>query len=539
MKKIIYILIGICLGVFGCIHDETTGPHLDISDLSTTFEDSVIYITSTENLRLDAGSFIVQTDSNCPLEYTWSAGKITGWNTSTEFWQLDSMAELSHEQVLDYNFKELGRHLLRLKVVNQYTAYIQYFIVNVSSGFDEGIVLFSKNEAGNGMFSFLNSPKGIDTLLSMNAENFNYVTGEDDPYLNEDICDFIFYSGYTGYPDYGTQILYLLSRKNKQAYSVDEYTLHTIPSDMFKFSKTPECLTLHWHSGTTRTVYDLFAFTEDGDVISYCTKYQMEMPRMAFDSIHHWDRYSIGGGRMSSDSKNCGDILWLYDDEKSTLYGMYANDMQQASTPSGRINDYIGPKTFEGQEIVNVSYALNQQWGLAAPLNNDVYIITRDKEDPKKTQMHVWFFVPWGENFVKGFQSATYDRELKAGEELSLQKGVRVLPLHERAARFYHNGQKVFHWGKLQHVPLTSTPHGRYVFDIKQVNPNAEIVDINLYIDKKVNKYYVLIATYDPTSASDKKGSVYVVGAEDLSTVVAKYENVAYKPLNIYYKINQ
>ena len=74
MKKIIYILIGICLGVFGCIHDETTGPHLDISDLSTTFEDSVIYITSTENLRLDAGSFIVQTDSNCPLEYTWSAG---------------------------------------------------------------------------------------------------------------------------------------------------------------------------------------------------------------------------------------------------------------------------------------------------------------------------------------------------------------------------------------------------------------------------------------------------------------------------------
>ena len=297
MKKIIYILIGICLGVFGCIHDETTGPHLDISDLSTTFEDSVIYITSTENLRLDAGSFIVQTDSNCPLEYTWSAGKITGWNTSTKFWQLDSMSELSHEQVLDYNFKELGRHLLRLKVVNQYTAYIQYFIVNVSSGFDEGIVLFSKNEAGNGMFSFLNSPKGIDTLLSMNAENFNYVTGEDDPYLNEDICDFIFYSGYTGYPDYGTQILYLLSRKNKQAYSVDEYTLHTIPSDMFKFSKTPECLTLHWHS-TTSTVYDLFAFTEDGDVISYCTKYQMEMPRMAFDSIHHWDRYSIGGGRI-------------------------------------------------------------------------------------------------------------------------------------------------------------------------------------------------------------------------------------------------
>lgn len=70
---------------------------------------------------------------------------------------------------------------------------------------------------------------------------------------------------------------------------------------MFKFSKTPECLTLHWHSGTTRTVYDLFAFTEDGDVISYCTKYQMEMPRMAFDSIHHWDRYSIGGGRMSSE----------------------------------------------------------------------------------------------------------------------------------------------------------------------------------------------------------------------------------------------
>ena len=539
MKKIVYILIGMCLGIFGCINDETTGPHLEISEISTTLEDSLIFIESTASLNLDAGNFIVQTDPNCTLEYLWSAGKITGWNETSKFYNVDSLSVLSHEQVLNYKFKELGKYLLRLKVVNEYTAHIQYIVVNVSSGFDEGIVLFSKDETGNGMFSYLNSPKGIDTLLKMKPENFKYVTGEDDPYLNEDICDFIFYSGNMGYPDYGAQLLFLLSRKNKQAYRVNEYTLNTLPSDMFKFSKTPECLTMHWHSGNTRTVFDLFAFTEDGDVLSYCTKYQTEIPRAAFADIHHWDRYSVGGARMSGDSKQCGDILWLYNDESSTLYGMWANDLQKSSIPSRQVNDVIGPVTFEGQEIINVSYALSYRWGMMMATLHDIYIITREKQNPLKTHMHVYFSVAWGSNFIDGYQYADYSNDLNEGEELSIQKGAKILPLHERQAKFYHNGKKLFVWGQLQHVPLASAVHGKYTFDVKKLNPNAEIVDFNLYVGKKDGKHYVLIATYDPTSTSDKKGSVYVVDAADLSNVVAKYENVAYKPLKIYYKNNQ
>ena len=69
--------------------------------------------------------------------------------------------------------------------------------------------------------------------------------------------------------------------------------------------------------------------------------------------------------------------------------------------------------------------------------------------------------------------------------------------------------------------------------------PNAEVTDINFYVAKNSNKQYVLIALYNPDSDVDKKGSVYVVAADDLSNIVAKYENVAYKPLRIFYKYHE
>ena len=545
MKKIVYILIVLSLSLSGCLNDETTAAHIEISDLSSEMTDTILYATTTKPVILDATEFITQTDSNCPLDYVWSVGRIQSWNDYDKFHEVDSMVVISREAKLNHIFTTIDKRLLlRLQVTNQYTAHIQYWVVNVTSGFDQGIVLFSKNEEGKGMFSILNSPKGIDTLLVMKSDDFLYVTSENDPKLDEDIVDFVFYSGNKGYPDYNVQIAHILSKKNKEAYALDQYSFQTIPQGVFRFSKTPLCLTMHWHTGNTRELYDLFAFTEDGDVLSYCKKFKGEYSPMAFDTVKHWDRCGFGQSRMSENSKQCGDILWLYNDSTSTIYGMWAHDMQKSTSPvaSRRLNDYIGPKSFPGEEIINAAYGLGYRFGMGAPTMNDVFVYTRSKENPRQIYMHTWFSVGWGSNFINDFQYNNYVRpELAEGEEIALQKDSRILMLPERNAKYFHNGKKVFSMTGIAYPPLSSKPHSREVFDaaVATGQPNAEVTDINFYVAKNSNKQYVLIALYNPDSDVDKKGSVYVVAADDLSNIVAKYENVAYKPLRIFYKYHE
>lgn len=545
MKRIIYILLGLCLSLTGCLHDETTGAHLDISELSTTSEDSIFYITAAEPFVLDASKFIKQTMPDVPVEYTWSVGVIKGWNTTTKFWDIDSLSVVSNEPCLKYRFKILKKHLLRLKAVNKHMACIQYFIVDVGSSYDEGPVVFSQDEQGNGMFSYLNCPKGIDTLLTKTAADFKYVTGEDEPILNEDIVDFVFYSGNQRYPDYGNQFLYLLSKKNKTAYAIDHYSLHTIPDAVYKFSKTPLSLTLHWHDDIKNGEHDLFAFTEDGDVLSYCCKFNMEMEPTVFEDIPCWDRYSLGCSRTSGDSKQLADILWLYNDTTSTIYGMYAKDTQKSTHPVEwrRKNDYIGPYTFPNEEIINAYYGRNYQYGMQMPTYNDLFIITQEKNNPNKIWMNIWYGVSWGTNFINVSKepSARWPLDVPSGSKVALTKDSRVLSLPERDGKYFHNDKKVFCMTGIAWPPYESKAAGREVFDVTKENPNAEITDICLFVRNEKNtpnsdKHYVFVATYDPTSAEEKKGSIYVLAADDLSNVVAKYENVAYKPLNVFYK---
>ena len=70
-------------------------------------------------------------------------------------------------------------------------------------------------------------------------------------------------------------------------------------------------------------------------------------------------------------------------------------------------------------------------------------------------------------------------------------------------------------------------------FDVQSVNPNAEITCIAQDITNK----YVFVGVYDPNAQNERKGSVYVLDSFDL-TLVKKWDNVAYKPMDIYYKIH-
>ena len=132
MKKIVYILIVLSLSLSGCLNDETTAAHIEISDLSSEMTDTILYATTTKPVILDATEFITQTDPNCPLDYVWSVGRIQSWNDYDKFHEVDSMVVISREAKLNHIFTTIDKRLLlRLQVTNQYTAHIQYWVVNL------------------------------------------------------------------------------------------------------------------------------------------------------------------------------------------------------------------------------------------------------------------------------------------------------------------------------------------------------------------------------------------------------------------------
>ena len=65
------------------------------------------------------------------------------------------------------------------------------------------------------------------------------------------------------------------------------------------------------------------------------------------------------------------------------------------------------------------------------------------------------------------------------------------------------------------------------------MNPNAVITCMTQDITNK----YVFVGVYDPTAEGERKGSVYVLDSFDLS-LLKKWEHVAYKPMNMYYKLH-
>ena len=332
MRKLTVLIIWFwaMLGVVGCIDDQTTGPHIEISEITITMEDSLYFSSPNQRFVLDGNKMVSQTNPDLPLEFTWQGGlEIPTTNGGVT---VDSLKILSNEPVLEHAFRDFGTYRMRLKVSNGQMAEFKYFWVVVGSEFDEGLVVLSKNEAGEGMFSMLNTELKADKLLEKTEEDFLYLTAADAPVLKEDILDFNLCAGRAYYVP-RENYFYLLTRESG-AYYLDQYSLNPIGNPV-QFSKPAKMLSLHYHNPT----FDLFAFTEDGDVISHCLKYNMEISRAAFDSIHHWDRAKVLKMKIDPTWAKAAyrDVLLLMDDKTSTLYGMMLDESNKQK------NSWWGP----------------------------------------------------------------------------------------------------------------------------------------------------------------------------------------------------
>lgn len=518
MKEILYfVIVMLTLGVTSCLNDQTTGPHIDVSDIIISKEDTVLFPTVGVEFVFDPSSIISQTDPNCPLTYQWRGGKIVVDALTGKYNIEDSLKILSNEKVLKYTFNEMDPYYVRLQVTNKYGSTFQYFVTRPSSNFDEGVIMLSRNEGGEAMLSILNSHTDEEELLQKETDDFWILTSKDRAYLNDDIVDMAFCAGRGDYDINKDNYMYLLSKKNSQAYYLDHRSLMVI-NDMYKFSKVPQKLGLFYHK---MAGFDLFTYCEDGDVFAFCALFGTEVERVAHGDIHHWDRCGKIQLRSGIEmARTFRDVLLLYDDVTSTVYGLMTQDFYG--------NDrYIGPKEFPGENVINIGF-LETNVG-----KYDFYVVLQNKENPSKITVQKFSDVYYGYNIFQKSATLVYSYELPENEDLSIMKESNIYNSYQHRSMLYNNKYQVFSWtpGNTNEPRLPSVNTATVSFDVRNVNPNAEITCMTIDVSNR----YLFVGVYDPVATEDRKGSLYVLDAFSLE-LVKKYENIAWNPVSLYYK---
>lgn len=521
MKRIVYCVMIVLAGCLtSCLNDQTTGPHIDVSDIAIEKTDTVLYPMLGEEFVFDPSKWISQTYDKYELSYQWRMGKIVV--DDTEMLIQDSLKMISNDVVFKYTFTDLDAYHLRLKVSNEFGSTYQYFLVKPVSKFDEGIIMLSRNDGGQAMLSMVNTNTDELELWKKETSDFWFVTSEDMPLLNDDIVDLALIAGRGDYNVNRNNYLYLLSRKNSTAYYLDHRTMDVI-NDSYKFSKVPLKLGLFFHkTGTYGSGFDLFPFCEDGDVLAFCFLFGIEIDRTALRDMHHWDRcHRIKMRSADRMAWTLLDVLLLFDDENSSLSGLMNQDI-------ATVDKVIGPRVFPGEKVVNVGY-LEENVG-----KYDFYVVLQNLKNPRKITVQKFAGYGYKENFLERAPGVNYSYELPEGEELSLVPETEVFNCFQHRNIVWHNKYQVFSWtpgGSVE--PRLPSVNGEEAFDVRSVNPHAEITCITA----DVSNNYVLIGVYDPTASNERKGSVYVLDAFDFS-VIKKFENIAWKPVELYYKPN-
>lgn len=516
---IFVVLMFLFIGLVSCVKDKTTGPHIEISDIIISDQDTVLYPNVGEEFIFDPSDRISQTNPEYPLSYQWRYGKIVvDEKGNYKVHAQDSLKMLSNEKILKFTFNSQDPYFVRLRVTNEFGSSYRYFIVKPSSRFDEGIVMLSRNEAGDAMFSIQNTLTDEEELVQKEASDFWYRTSDDVPVLKDDIVDFAFicgggdlWIGRQGWP-------YILSRKNKQAYYMDHTTLRLITG--FEFSGTPLKLGLCGVSW-----FDLFAYCDDGDVRVQTWKWQLEVERAVFKDVHHWDRFQRVKMRSGAQKHwTFKDILFLHDDANSKLYGIYADGLADAG---------ISPQTYPGEKVI---YAIPFETSVIGV--HEFYIVTQNIERPSRITIKkisdVQFSGTMWLNLNLHDVESSYTYDLPEGEELTLKSESQILNVYQHRSILYNTERKIYMWKPSASTePKLPTESTNLCFDVQSVNPNAEITCITQDIMNK----YIFVGVYDPTASGERKGSVYVLDSFDLK-LLKKWDNVAYRPMNIYYKVH-
>ncbi|MBO5193786.1 MAG: hypothetical protein J6B62_02705 [Bacteroidales bacterium] len=436
--------------------------------------------------------------SALPCTYEWAYG-VKKSSASAGEYDMQSIQVISDKPDIRHTFTRVGQYILRLRVDNGESIAYKYFTLNVNSGLDEGVLILSNDEEGNGALTYIQNETDVekskvwdDIFTTINTDNT--LVRATDMYLSSHTASGVTYKQLLVSTDDGRGSIYKLDPMSFALYN-------TMP---LRELIGTSCLEFSGEATSGATYNYVFQVGADGKTLRY--------DLFADFVTERTDATASGeakGSKMMISTTNRKPVLY----NETTLF-----------LPGyGKVTT----QTLKGYNIVNF-YSDRSK--------NVVYVLFRSQED-KDT-----YRIKTTTNTLGAFKDPPVNKaDFSAPEMTMTEESALVTSLAAPNYIYYSNANKVYRFD-IQSVafasaPVVTLPDGETICDMatSYVVKGGSTGFEGTAGDNIKNERYLYIATYNENRTGDRKGSLYIY---DFSTheLVVGYEGIFGRPVRVMYK---
>ena len=458
-----------------------------------TFNDvsSTIDVMTGEELVYDR----LEVTSELPVTYEWAYGPKKTTSATSEY-DMQSMEVISDKPDIQYTFTRIGQYILRLKVDNGESIEFKYFTLNVNSGVDEGLLILNNDDAGNGALTFIKK-RTEDEITSEAQEIFDdiYSTINPNAIALQNVTD-MFMSSYEMKGITYSQFLISTNDDQGRIFKLDPKTLELYLINSMKPEFGTYCENI---SGLVSSAVAYYGYLRGGD-----------------KSVYRYDMQGDFIGKMNF-TKDYGEAERM----KTLVFSTNA---------TGKINR-VGVN-YNADNIFRLLNAKEYSWALdgytivnlaSARMQSKTYILFRSKADPTHYEVR---------SVGSEFKSASIYNDNIAFDIENLKMDENSIMVNSKNSQdvYYTFDNAVYRWG------LTTAPASSPVIRLPEGEEICDMTTNYTYNpDDTESETLLYIATYNPSRASEKKGSVYVYDIAT-QTLQKSYEGICDRPVRLMYK---
>lgn len=497
MKKIFqYIILGMSL--LACLVACYGLDDQDYAEL-TPITITVASDTITADLGIELNYTGVTVTSDLDVSFEWDYGEIETGSTASDH-LFEDYETISTSLTIDYTFTEIGTYLLRLRADNGESIEYYFFTLFVNSGYDEGIMVLSNDDDGNGDLTF------IKTL-----------TSEEQAAGEEEVFDDVFGSVFPEYGQLGTGTAIFMS--HYVASKVDGYVFLVATDDGKMWHIEPKTMEMYASVSLDEGMYAKEFGGEYTNTLGFGIYFVTND-----GSVYRYDVQGAFNTYMESFTEpltRCPHLYSAYNSAGSTVYAHPIPFSEDGIYTRKSGTQGVRGQSVDGYKIVNAAYGRDYTMNyvyvlMESETEEDSYAIYRSSERFSSTTL------------FKSSMSEIRTFTVDGGVRMDLNS--IMVNTRNSSDTYYTYNDCVYRWG-LSTAPGTSPvitlPDGE---EIRSMCTNFMGRD-----DPTNGEDYLYIATYNSSRSGDKKGSLYVYAVAD-ETLYKSYEGIFYDPVQIVYK---
>lgn len=483
---------------YSCIDDKTSGFKTDGSPITITIQDSVFDVELGNPVNISPDVNQVETD--LPLTYEWRAMAIDGGQGS------DSLRFIGTEKELNYKFDRSGVFKVRLRVENKYGSKFQFFVVNVLSPFEVGILVLSNDKEDNGRLSFLRA-KNENEILDKTESDFNL----DAFFLNTNIK----LRGVRDAVLIGMDIsgiisqLVISSETNGMLYFVEP------TSFLVEYMEDVSASLPGLKPTTLGSIGESFLM---GNSLFFGTKDEQGNSNDLYviNTVEHFIYPDMNNfpGEASYDK-----VLCKFKSQPTSYRWTEICCVDNTHKLIHVMDEYQAPydlsEILDGRILVNVGFYAE---------SSDLYkliFITRDESSPNSISIFRTKGGYWGSEIFDG-EPYTYN-----DDKITLTSNSDLVASDKYQSLFYCNGNGIYRWSpyvtsepKLPTDPIITLPDTKDVVTCMAVSPNGQ---------------YLYVCVYNEDAKTDLKGRLLVVNIDNME-IIKTFEGISDRAVKIMWK---